>query len=64
MISKEHSPLTKEEINILMCKYGLRYRTATEFYAFDDHTRKWIMRMMELAYEKGRYDKNHLDRRG
>jgi hypothetical protein len=49
---------THEEIEILMRKYGLRYRTATEFGAFDERTRKWLMRMMELAYKKGKSDKN------
>lgn len=48
-------------MKILTEKYGLRYRTATEFINFDDITKQFIMRLMEIAYEKGKTGKNQLE---
>lgn len=53
--------VTDEEMDVLIKKYGLRYRTATEFGAFDERTKKWIMKMMELAYVKGKTGKGQLE---
>lgn len=60
VIQKDYH-VTDEEMDILMKKYGLRYRTATEFGAFDERTKKWILKMMELAYVKGKTGKGQLE---
>lgn len=56
-LCNKFSNLSEEEMDTLTRKYGLRFRTATEFGGFDDRTRKWIMRLMEIAYEKGKAER-------
>lgn len=52
--------VTDDEMALLQTKYGLRFRTASEFGAFDARTKKWILLMMNVAYEKGNSDKGRV----
>lgn len=49
--------ITEEEMTMLMKKYKLRFRTATAFDAFDNHTKRWILQMMKQAYEAGQNER-------
>lgn len=49
--------VTDTEMTMLMKKYKLRYRTATEFGSFDNHTKRWILQMMKQAYEAGQKER-------
>ena len=49
--------VTDDEMTLLTNTYKLRFRTATEFGSFDNHTKRWILQMMKLAYEAGQKER-------
>ena len=49
--------VTEEEMTLLTGTYKLRFRTATEFGAFDNHIKRWILKMMETAYKAGQNER-------
>lgn len=53
-VNEKYSSMTDEEMDLLIFKYGLRFRTASQFNDMDDHLRKWIFRLMEHSFERGK----------
>lgn len=49
--------ITDDEMTMLREKYKLPFRTATAFDSFDNHTKRWMFRMLELAYEAGQNER-------
>ncbi|MED1125438.1 hypothetical protein [Bacillus atrophaeus] len=46
--------LSQEEFDILSLKYGLKYRSISEFESLSIPKRKWVLAMMAIAYKRGK----------
>ncbi|MED3440262.1 hypothetical protein P4393_12425 [Bacillus subtilis] len=45
--------LSQEEFDLLNLKYGLKYRSISEFESLSIPKRKWVLAMMAIAYKRG-----------
>ncbi|MCY7948006.1 hypothetical protein P8891_06315 [Bacillus atrophaeus] len=45
--------LSQEEFDLLSLKYGLKYRSISEFESLSIPKRKWVLAMMAIAYKRG-----------
>ncbi|QRV11363.1 hypothetical protein JR311_20270 (plasmid) [Bacillus velezensis] len=47
--------LSQEEFDLLSSRYGLKYRSISEFESLSLSERKWVLSMMDIAYKRGRF---------
>lgn len=45
---------SERDMDILMTRYHIRYRTATEVVDLEPRLRTWFMKLLEMAYDAGK----------